>query len=210
MYLYNGRLVNIRALRNGDLPILYTWASDPSQVHHLSTRFMFGEFDAFVRSLKGHAITIIEPTSAARPIGYLARYKVQAWDRSCHVTAYLVPEYRNHGHAVEARLYDSFHCFANVQVRKIYVEVYETAEHVLRILRRLGYREEGFTPQHAVIGDGVAGLWTLSLYRSDWETIVTEVGERLAGFFGAMPGVSAADWFCSGGKLRDEHRLALS
>lgn len=171
--LYEGRLVKLRRAIPPDYPLLHRWRCDPGEIHYLCrdpSTMVYREFAKWLgETQRQNIVTLILNKADDRPIGYALTYAVDLWDGWVYLALYVIPEFRLRRHFVEASLVAADYLFSRFPLRKMYVEIYDFADRLLAHLRRQGYVEEGFTPNHLRHGDGYTGLWTLALYRETWE-----------------------------------------
>ena len=168
-----GRLVSLRPIGREDYPTLFRWRSSLEIVHMLNFRRNIATYEQFVAELEPmlaqSVLLLIRKASDNTPIGYALTYQMNPWDGWLFVGTYVEPEYRLKGHGGEAALLCIDALFRWYPIRKIYTEIYEFAEPLLRLVQAMGFREVGYQPDHYWYEDQFWGIYRMALTRERWQ-----------------------------------------
>jgi RimJ/RimL family protein N-acetyltransferase len=141
------RGITLRQVTEDDMPILFRLFADPGRSHlWMRGRQVYDErgfhhaWIAWTADLIG-AKFIVE--SAGRPAGLVFDYDRALEDGYTKVTALLEEGSTGHGGGVIATTLLVSWLFQSLPLRKVYMDVYGYNPAVVRMLRKLGFAEEG-------------------------------------------------------------------
>lgn len=167
-----GRLVNLRPLGRDDYPTLFRWRSSLDTVHILNFRRKIATYEEFVADLepllRTSIMLLIRENRGGSPIGYALAYNMTPWDGWLTVGIYVEEEYRLKGHGGEAALLCIDALFRWFPLRRIYTEIYDFAEPIVRLVEAMGFEEVGCLPEHYWHQDRHWDLHTMMLTRERW------------------------------------------
>lgn len=167
-----GRLVKLRPVSRSDYPVVFGWRSETDTVHMLNFRRRTAPFEEFIAEieqlLQTSEMLLVVDNSTGHAIGYALVYSIDTWDAWAWVGMYLDKEHRFKGHGGEAALLSVEWVFRWFPVRKIFTEVYDFGEHQLRLVKTMGFDEEGYHPDHFWFGDRFWGVYRMALTRDRW------------------------------------------
>lgn len=165
------RHYTLRPVSDRDYATLFRWRTIPEP------QFLMADTGTtnpqnFARWMEHHrengCILLIENRNACA-IGYVATYGVDLWNGSLYYASYIAPEFRRQLYLTEVLPLCAQFLFYRFPLRKLFVEVYESASRLRDYLVSIGYDQEGFMGHHVRVEHGYMGVWTLSLARSTWE-----------------------------------------
>jgi RimJ/RimL family protein N-acetyltransferase len=167
-----GRLVTLRPLSRDDYAILFRWRSNLEAVQMLNFRRNVLTYEQFVSELEhllpSTTFLMILDRKTAAPIGYAMSFNPEPSSGSLSVGIFIEDEYRLKGHGGEASLLCVNAIFRWFPVRRIFTEIYEFAEPVMRLAEAMGFEETGYLPDHYWHDDRFWGLQRMMLTRERW------------------------------------------
>lgn len=153
--------VRLRAIDEGDLPLLMQWRNDPQTAPHffhsgpLSPARQRRWFEAFL-SRDDEEYWIGERCEGGVPLGTIGLARIDRRHRRAELGRVLVaPEHRRRGYAREMCRLAVEYAFEELDLRRVWLEVFADNEPAVRLYRELGFVEEGRLRQH-VVQDGRA------------------------------------------------------
>jgi RimJ/RimL family protein N-acetyltransferase len=177
------RLVDLRAISRDDYPTLFRWRSSLESVHALNFRHKVATYEEFVADLepflRNAMVLLVEDAKRRSPIGYAMAYNITPWDGWLTVAIYVEEAYRLKGHGGEAALLCVDGLFRWFPLRRIYTEIYDFAEPLVRLVRAMGFEEVGNLPDHFWYDDRYWSLHSMALTRERWETQREHLGAIL-------------------------------
>jgi RimJ/RimL family protein N-acetyltransferase len=175
-------------MREEDLPFLFQLYTDPSRCHlWMPCRRVFDEREfleawrSWVDSLLGTKF-IVE--SGQRPVGLVLSYDHYLEHGFAKVGVMLQEDHVGHGGGLLATALLMDYLFRSLPVRKLYQEVCGFNAHLVRILRKLGFAEEGLLKRDRFWNGSYWDLHLFAIYRESWPGIraralrFTSAGER--------------------------------
>lgn len=170
LYNFLGDMVRLRVVEDNDHPTLFEWRSSPD-LHYLSADPSTGAFDEFqqwLRSVQRNNAFFMVEDMAGNNVGYALTYSANLWSGSIYYASYIAPERRRSLFAMEVLPICGQFLFCRFPIRKLYVEIYETASRLRDYLLGIGYEDEGFMANQVLHGGEYIGVWTLALTRDAW------------------------------------------
>ncbi len=177
-----GRWVKLRPLSRPDFLTLFRWRADIESLHLWSSERRVPSFEEYVEEMERFiptTVTLLILTKAEEPIGFVQGYHLSHVNGWCRFLIYLTPEHRGKGYPVEALLLFADYGFANFNFRKVYADVFEYNEDVLRMLGAAGFVEEGRLKEHVFFQGRFWDMCHLALYREGWEELKQRLGFSL-------------------------------
>jgi RimJ/RimL family protein N-acetyltransferase len=118
--------------------------------------------------LAGNLTMVAVRRNPSSPVGFFQAYNFAPDSGWAFVLAFLQPGLATPGISVEAGYLFTEYLFNAFPLRKLYADVFEYNHHVLKLLDRIGAREEGRFDEHIWYGDQYWASIRLALYRKDW------------------------------------------
>ena len=178
------RRVLLRPIGRADYPKFFEWRADADNLHLWSSRRKIPTWEQFVAEFEADLHTtvtlLILRKRNRQPIGFLQAYNLNQADGWTYILEYLVPEARIAGSGAEALLLFGEYLFGYFPLRKLYAEVYEYNDYVLRGLVKAGFSEEGRSLRHVWHGDRYWDLVHLGYFREEWERLRPHIHRILA------------------------------
>jgi RimJ/RimL family protein N-acetyltransferase len=170
-----GRLVTLRPVSREDYPTLFRWRSDIESVQMLNFRRNIITYEQFVSEfehlLPSSTLLLVLDRKSGSAIGYAMSYNPEPSSGSLSVGIFIESEYRLKGHGGEAALLCVNAVFRWFPVRRIFTEIYDFADDVMRLAQAMGFEESGYLPDHYWHEDRFWGLHRMMLARERWEAL---------------------------------------
>jgi RimJ/RimL family protein N-acetyltransferase len=173
------RGVSLRPIIDDDLPFLFRLFADPGRCHlWMHCRRVYDEA-GFRQAWSAWAAEtmagkfIIE--LAGRPVGLVFDHDRTLEDGCTQVTALLDVARTGHGVGIVGAALLVDWLFQTVPLRKVYMKVYAFNAAVVRILRKVGFAEEGVLKEERYWDGRYWDMHIFALHRADWP----EVRDRL-------------------------------
>jgi RimJ/RimL family protein N-acetyltransferase len=169
------RSVSLRPVVDDDLPFLFRLFADPDRSHlWMRGRAVLDEagFERAWEAWTSSSIAakfIVE--SSQRPAGLVFDHDRTIDDGWTKVTTLLLQESVGRGAGVIATALFKQWLFESLPFRKIYHEVYGYNPAVIRIWRKLGFREEAVLKEDRFWNGKYWDLHFFAVYREDWPTL---------------------------------------
>jgi RimJ/RimL family protein N-acetyltransferase len=169
------RGISLRQITEADIPFLFRLFTDPSRCHlWMHGRRVYDERgfqDAWsVWTAESMAAKFLVE-SAGRPVGLVFDHDRTLEDGSTQVTALLEEESTGHGGGVVATALFLDWLFESLPFRKVYLKVFGYNPVVVRMLRKLGFAEEGVLKRDRFWGGAYWDLHIFALYREAWPDV---------------------------------------
>lgn len=175
-----GRRICLHEISDIDLPILHEWRNDPRFMNYCSTRRNHVSLEEFKeelsRDFKRDRYLQCLILGGDRAIGTIYAHGVNQTDGHAFITTYLAPDYEKIGYGAEAFALFLFYLFQELQLYKVYTEVYSYNEHPLRCLKDTGFVEEGRFKGHRLYQRERYDLVRLSFFRDELPRLKKFVG----------------------------------
>lgn len=168
----NKQSMYIREITNADLPQLYIWRNNDDFLNLCTNRrnkLSFTEFGYEInKDLRcDRLVQVVAVSSTGILMGTLYAYRFNEIDCTVYLTIYFSSEFRNHGYGVKALVLFGRYLFQKFNIFKLYVEVYSYNEKVIKVLERVGFKQEGCLVKHHLRGEERYDLNILALYSED-------------------------------------------
>jgi len=167
-----GRWVSLRPISRDDVPTLFKWHSDLSNLHLWSSdrRLYSAEnFNSGYPNFVSGAIVVLISDSAGLPIGFIRAFDLNFSDGWLKLTVVVNDVANRRLEALEATALFIDYMFSSFPLRKIYSGVPEYDVDTLAFLERAGFVREGRDVDYIWHGDKFWDVVQLSLFRSAWD-----------------------------------------
>ena len=169
-----GRVTALRPVNRPDFPTFYDWRSQLAVSPTWTTNFRrvvrFEEFvnetDAWLRE----SVTMMAvDRQTGVPVGFARAYHLNLVDGWVYVQGFIDEAHRLSLHTAETTILFGTYLFQQFPLRKICSEVFAFNEPVLRMHRKVGFRECGKLRDHIWYRDRYWDLVQFELFRDDWD-----------------------------------------
>jgi RimJ/RimL family protein N-acetyltransferase len=169
------RGISLRQVVEADMPFLFRLFTDPCRCHlWMHGRRVYDERgfqDAWsVWTAESMAAKFLVE-SAGRAVGLVFDHDRTLEDESTQVTALLEERSTGHGGGVVATALFLDWLFEGLPFRKVYLKVFGYNPVVVRMLRKLGFDEEGVLKGDRYWGGAYWDLHIFALYREAWPAV---------------------------------------
>lgn len=139
-----GPMVTLRPVGAPDLPILQVWDADPAIIALMGRRFDDQTPEDWLRSLRGQRTSrawIIE--AGDRPVGEVELAQIN-WRSGTAEIRICIGEKESWGHGIgtESLAHSLRFAFEGLNLKKIYLRVFDTNTRAIHLYERLGFRKE--------------------------------------------------------------------
>lgn len=164
-----GPMVTLRPVGAADLPILQVWDADPMIIALMGRRFDDQTPEAWFRSLRGQRTCrawIVE--AGGRPVGEVELAQIN-WRNGTAEIRICIGEKENWGQGLgtESMVASLAHAFEQMNLKRIYLRVFDTNTRAIRLYERLGFRKEAVLAPSARRQDP-APVVLMNLTRHRW------------------------------------------
>lgn len=174
-----GQFVTLRAVGRADYPIFLQWRTDIKELHVWSSARLVPTvegFEAEMDRLLSQSTTLLAlHNQSGEPIGFVQAYNINPTDGWCMLRVYFAPEYRGRETGIEACLIFVDYLFANIALRKIYIDLPEFNRGLLGSMFEGGLSEEGRFREHTWYEGRYWDSIRLALFLERWP----ELRERI-------------------------------
>jgi RimJ/RimL family protein N-acetyltransferase len=170
-----GRNVVLRPVTERDFPLFYSWRIDSTTLPSWGTNSRriptFHDYLPELERFLAEGITLLViDAGSGRAAGFARAYNVNLAEGWAWIQAFASATARLRPFQVaEAAAHFSSYLFRMFPLRQLYAEVPAHNTRVLRLNRRLGFREHGRLPEHVWLNDRYWDLVFFCLKREAWE-----------------------------------------
>ncbi len=171
---FTGRGVRLRPIQKEDYPFLWELRADPEFAYLWMQGRNLPSFEAYCNDLEyalsTHVISlmVVETLNDRRPVGIMYAYDYNQLDGYAYLTMAFHPAYTRTTWAGEAYLIYNHYLFSFLNIRKLYSEVYEFNQPVIKVLTRIRWQVEGVFKQQRYFAGKYWNTVCLALTREDW------------------------------------------
>lgn len=142
----------LRELCKEDIPFINRWRNDPELVSTLGAPFRFinpeTEYEWFERYMKNRGTqlrcAIVKKDRPELPLGLISLTGIDAFTQCAEIHAMIgLAENRGKGLGTFAYLEMLRHAFCQMNLKRVELSTLSSNEAVIRLYKRLGFREEG-------------------------------------------------------------------
>jgi RimJ/RimL family protein N-acetyltransferase len=171
----------LRPVNRPDFPTFYNWRSQLAVTPTWTTAFRrIVRFEEFVNEmgawLRDSVTMMAVKLETGEAVGFARAYHLNLVDGWAYVQGFADEAHRLSLHTAEATAMFGSYLFRQFPLRKIYSEVFGFNESVLRLNRKLGFRDCGKLRDHLWYGDRYWDLLQFELFREDWDEGVRRLG----------------------------------
>ena len=149
--MYSGKLTRLREMRAGDAPLFREWLSDPDTARRLygggPVPYTLGEEEDFVRRMGGHhagECHFAVETLDGRLLGACSYTDADWVNRRCMLGWFIgEPAMRGRGYGSDLIHVLLKLCFEELDMHKVFLDVFGYNAEAIRLYERLGFVREG-------------------------------------------------------------------
>lgn len=172
-----GRTTALRPVNRPDFPTLYRWRSElatmPTWTANYRRAVRFEEFIAEADAWLRDSITMMAvDLGTGEPVGFARAYHLNLVDGYVYVQGFADERYRLSRHVAETTVLFGTYLFEQFPIRKICAEVFAFNESVVRLNRKVGFRDAGKLREHIWFKDRYWDLQQFEMFREDWDEAV--------------------------------------
>lgn len=170
-----GEKIRLRAIERSDIPIFVRWFNDPELLRYLAMYVPMSQaaeeqwFESVLKDESQHVFVI--ETADGTPIGNLGLFGID-WKNRCAGCGIGIgeKEYWSQGYGSDALRILLRFAFADMNLHRVYLKVYDFNQRAIRCYEKLGFRHEGRLRQaHYTSGRYVDEL-VMGILRPEWES----------------------------------------
>lgn len=169
-----GRNVNLRPLHADDRMTLYAWRVDASEHRSTGGSRRIPTLEQFnaeqEQALRGTIQLLALDPASDEPVGFVQAHSLDLEAGWCFATVYIRPTSREPQVVTEAYAMAFDYAFRHYGLNKVYVEIYEFEEELIRSLFGAGIVQEGRFGAHAWFDGRYWDVIRLAAYRDRWES----------------------------------------
>ncbi len=145
--MIQGKVVTLRALEDKDIEILRGWRNHPDLMKFHCSDLPVSEAGqrGWYQNYSGESGTIIFiiETEEQSPAGYTLIKHLDHKNRQAEIGLYLDPTQQGKGYGKDAFLTLMGYCFHELNLHRIYLEVFAFNEKASKMYEKIGFKEEG-------------------------------------------------------------------
>lgn len=176
-----GARVRLRAIEQGDAPLLHVWSTDQSEMWLWREEAGIVAYDPFLAKLRcalsaGEPHLMVEGKHSGFPIGWVYADQVSHDHCRCRMTVYIIPEARAYGAGAEAGVLFLDYLFGWRGMRKIFIEALAVQTEAITIATKGGFRREGEFSEERSLGGRPMDVVRLAMQRAYWQDTLADDG----------------------------------
>ena len=181
-----GKCVRLRAIEKEDLPHFVAWLNDPEVRQHLQMYqplSMAQEEEWFKgilqRSLDEQPLVIeVKIDDGWQPVGNVGLFGINHSDHSAEIGIFIGEKtFWSQGYGTEAMRLMLKHGFEDINLNRIFLQVYETNPRGQRAYEKVGFVLEGRMRQARYLQGRYIDVLLMSVLRSEWKDDMKSEGE---------------------------------
>jgi len=114
-----------------------------------------------------------------RPTGLVNVVQIDQRNGKCYWGFYIGAEDSPRGSGSIMEFLALEYIFEQLDIRKLYCEVFAFNKPVIKLHKKFGFKEEGCFKEHVLKGDVYEDVLSLALFSSDWKNVKSEIGRIL-------------------------------
>jgi diamine N-acetyltransferase len=169
-----GEKVRLRAIERTDIPMFVRWFNDPELLRYLAMYVPMSQaaeeqwFDRVLNDESQHVFVI--ETADGAPIGNLGLFGIDWKNRSAGCGIGLGErEYWNQGYGSDALRTLLRFAFAEMNLNRVFLHVYDFNQRAIRCYEKLGFQHEGRLRQASYMSGRYVDELVMGILRSEWE-----------------------------------------
>lgn len=170
-----GERTRLRAIERSDIPMFVRWFNDPELLRYLAMYLPMSQaaaeeqwFEAQLNDSSGH-VFVIETTDGV-PIGNLGLVGIDSKNgqAGCGISICEKP-YLNQGYGTDALCTLLDFAFREMNLHRIFLQVFDFNERAIRCYEKLGFRHEARLREARFIEGRYVDELVMGLLREEWE-----------------------------------------
>ncbi len=170
-----GDRVILRPLEREDLPRLAAWRNDPEARQHFFTPYPIAAsgqdkwYDAYLARRDG-LVFIVQDKGEGRSLGSIGLDHIDHLNQSAEYGRALIADAadRRRGYAYDASIVLLRYAFEELNLNRIYLEVFADNEPAVRLYERCHFRREGLKRQAVFAGGCFRDVLLMSILRPEF------------------------------------------
>lgn len=173
--MLKGNRIQIRAIEENELDQIANWRNDPAvyeffyEYMPISARQQKIWFDKQLQN-QNEMNFIVASINENKPIGTVSIYNIDRRNRKAEWGRLLIGEKQflsgGYGSEIEALILD--YCFNHLNLNKLYCEVLQSNENVIRLHEKFGFQVDGILRQHAFKAGNYVPVVHMSILQDDY------------------------------------------
>lgn len=142
-----GDKIILRALEDHDLELLRGWRNNPELARYACSSTPLSQieqrtwYEGYAKNPK-YRILIVED-EAKDPIGYAIIKNIDHLHRNAEIGMYLDPKSQGKGYGKDAFLTLMRHCVHDLNMHRLYLQVFDFNKRAIEMYEKLGFKTEG-------------------------------------------------------------------
>jgi len=165
--------VVIDSLRDSDIPALYQWANDLSELGYWTMRrrqWLREDYEAHIKQMaREFGIFIVRSDRADEPVA-LIEVTTRELDGVAEMLLYVAPEHRRGRAWLNGMMQVIQHAFASLPLHKILFRIFEFNRRTLHIMRAARLKEEGRFKEVVWHGTRYWDMFVFGFSRPEWDS----------------------------------------
>jgi RimJ/RimL family protein N-acetyltransferase len=168
---FEGSLVRLRAVEDGDLPAINEGLWDPEVTEQMSivwpeARAQTREFWESIRVSDSNLLLAIE-TLAGEFVGSVGLHGIDGRSRTAELAIWIARQHWDKGYGRDAVRTASRFAFQEMNLQRVFLHVYETNPRGIRAYERVGFKEEGRLRRGQFVGGRYVDVIVMGLLAGD-------------------------------------------
>ena len=164
-----------RAIEEKDLPLMVKWRNDPENNYYfyehepLSMPMQKIWFEKYLKNINTDKIFIIDEKVSEQTIGMVSVYHIDWRNRKAEWGRVLItPPFRNKGYGKEIDAVIQVYCFEELNLNKLYREVFCFNKRAITLYEKMGSKIEGILRQHVYRHGKYQDVVVMSILKEDY------------------------------------------
>ncbi len=182
--MLEGKLVRLRALEQTDVERAYTWINDREVTHYLAARYPLSHADE-ERWLReggtnafGAGVRLAIETKDGAHIGNLGLHQTNPEDRKAGLGIMIGDKsFWSNGYGTDAVVTLLRFAFHEMNLNRVWLDVFEFNERAIACYAKCGFREEGRLRQHRYSEGRYWHVLVMAILREEFEALHCETTE---------------------------------
>ena len=172
-----GERIMLREFRQEDISGMRSWATDNDCCFALGDAYILPQtwektertLNEYLNGGVGGLHFAIAEKASGRYIGQCNLPLIDRVSRRGEMAIVLAPEYIGQGYGREAIHLMLGYAFGEINLRRVYLQVYADNERAIKCYRACGFREEGRMREHAYRHGRYVDIVMMGIMKSEWQ-----------------------------------------
>lgn len=176
--MITGKRVRLRAISKDDLPTFTDWLNDPEVNRHIAIYYPLSleQEENWYKQMLAHPVEEqplaieIKDGKGWKLVGDTSFLNYDAHERSAEIGIFIGDKSAwNKGYGTEAMQLMSAYGFANLNLNRIYLRVFETNPRAAHCYEKAGFQQEGRQRQAHFLDGKYIDVLMMSILKSEWK-----------------------------------------